>query len=271
MNDLTNLPTSRETNPVVGVLGVGRLGRAFVRGFQEIGVSVQPRGRDAIASFHTWLAACDLVSICVRDDQIGSVVDDLARHNLAGKTILMHAGTIPLTCLDRLAEKGANIGKFHPLMSFSEGHEGGIPQGTPFAFEGPIRAVIEPWVSAWKAQLHRVEGAQWQAYHLAAVLSANFLPLFVRAGGEILQELTDGDLQAALNWLAPLVQKSVANGLAAGNPNPFSGPAVRGDDQVLVKQTQYLMEHKPEFATLYRAASAGIQKMALTINKNKKT
>lgn len=255
----------------VGVLGVGRFGSALVNGLRAIGVVVQPRERQAHQPLHTWVALCDVICLCVRDDQLEHVVAELSRCDLNSKTVLMHAGTIALETMEPLASAGAVVGKFHPLMSFSEKNERGIPAGTPFAYEGDILPVISPWVDQWQAQHHHVVGEQWQVYHLAAVLSANFLPLFIRFGGNLLTELTGGDLHKALAWLAPLVQASVAKGLDGAITHPFSGPAVRGDGKVLARQAAALEKSDTDWRELYRLASKLIQKQTTLSDSSKKT
>lgn len=270
-------PTSK-TDPeamlceIVGVLGMGRLGTAFANGLRAIGCEVHARYRDAAQQdLGSWLKPLDLICLSVRDDQIAGLVQTLARFNLMGKMVLIHAGTIPLETLNPLLQQGSRIGKFHPLMSFSDKKSGGIPEGTPFAIEGEgVEAVVRPWVEAWHGQLFHVRGAQWRTYHLAAVVAANFLPLFIRKGGELLEELTGGDQSEALAWLAPLIRHSVEKALNPNEDLPFSGPAIRGDGQVLAAQEAILAGTSQSWADLYRLASQQIAKLGDEANNGLK-
>jgi len=121
----------------------------------------------------------------VRDDQLNTLIDDLATLDLTGKTVVHHAGTVALEVLQPLAERGARIGKFHPLQSFSEA-TALLPRGIPFAIEGDIDELVLPWIAAWDGQAHHLSGDAWATYHLAAVIAANFLPLFIREGADLL-------------------------------------------------------------------------------------
>jgi len=241
----------------VGILGMGRLGSALAQGLETIGCRVSPRSRGKRQQvLEEWLKPLEVICLSVRDDQIGRVVEGLADRSLAGKMVLIHAGAVPLQKLLPLRDAGASIGKFHPLMTFSDKTEGGIPKGTPFAFEGDgVADVVAPWVKAWQGQLFEVRGDQWHIYHLSAVLAANFLPLFIRTGAGLLEELTDGDRADALAWLAPLVRHSVEKALDPKENLPFSGPAIRGDREVLAVQEAILAKRNKPWADLYRLAS----------------
>ncbi len=243
---------------IIGVLGPGRFGKALARGLGFLGYQVVVKGREGgTQSLAGWVSGCQVLCLAVRDDQLIPLVPTLADTAIRGKTVLIHSGTTPLSILNPLAERGAVTGKFHPLQAFTHSTNGTIPQGTPFAAEGPITSIVEPWVKAWSGSLHHLEGDQWAVYHLAAVLAANFLPLFIRAGATLLEPL-EQNRQDALDWLRPLVQTTVEAALDGNNPLPFSGPAIRGDLGTIEAQAQLLEQLHPELSSLYRQATGTI-------------
>jgi len=243
----------------MGVIGPGRFGSSLAMSLENLGFHVITRAKNHALDLESWVMPCQVLCLCVRDHQIEDLVTQLAAVPIQNKTILMHSGVTPLSSLKVLAQKGAVIGKFHPLQAFTQVGSQPIPQGTPFAMEGPIQALVAPWVKAWGGVLHELKGDQWQVYHLAAVLAANFLPLFIRQGASLLEGMTS-DQQSALDWLAPLVRHSVEGALNASVSQPFSGPAIRRDQATIAKHLSWLQHHKPGLTAIYQSATERILK-----------
>ncbi len=240
----------------IGVVGRGRFGSHLAHGLRLLGHDVAVRTRESGAPLAAWVADREVICLACRDDQLAKLVAELDTCPLTAKTVLLHSGTTPLALMEPLQRRGAVIGKFHPLMAFTNVADAPIPPDTPFACEGPIEHLVRPWTEAWSAQLYCLRAEDWRTYHLAAVLAANFLPLFIREGARLLSPLTPNQSASeALAWLAPLVRASVAAALDGANALPYSGPAVRGDTAVLAAQTNQLVAEDPAWAALYRQAS----------------
>lgn len=242
-----------------GVLGLGRLGSSLVASFQEHGASVLTKGR--AGDFDTWLQPVDVLCLCLRDDALAPFISAHRTANFTGKTVLFHSGVTPLQLLAPLAEQGARIGKWHPLQAFTNSEAKLVPAGTHWAYEGDVAALVAPWTRAWHGTLHHLQGDEWRVYHLAAVLSANYLPLFIRMGAHILEPLSENP-QQALDWLKPLIEQSVAAGLDGGNALPFSGPAIRGDQATLAQHSAWLGKNQPSYQALFEQVSQAVQDFA---------
>jgi predicted short-subunit dehydrogenase-like oxidoreductase (DUF2520 family) len=247
-----NSKAAPDLNRTYGVLGLGRLGSSLAFSFKHHGAKVLTKYRQG--DFATWLQQVDVVCLCIRDDELPEFVATHRHLNFANKVVLCHSGVTPLTVLQPFAEQGAVIGKWHPLQSFTNNEPAIVPPHTHWAFEGEIEDLIAPWTIAWDGVLHHLSGKDWQVYHLAAVLAANYLPLLIRMGSSVLEPLAR-DRQDALDWLKPLIEQSVAAGLDGQNDLPFSGPAIRGDTETLNKHSAWLAEHQPEFQALFMQAS----------------
>lgn len=241
----------------VGIIGLGRFGSHLNHSLRAIGYETYVyQQTDAIES----ISSCDHLCIAVRDDQIQGMVQELSKISLSGKTVLIHSGVAPLTYLAPLQEKGACIGKFHPLQAFTHKADEPVPKGTPFAVEGHTE-IAQDWAKAWECPVYHLSGDDWQRYHLAAVMAANFLPLFVRAGAEILEPLAK-DQGDALQWLAPLVQTTIQHALDPDRKLPFSGPAIRGDQKTIETHLAQLKEDAPHLLDIYKVPTDAILKLS---------
>lgn len=243
-------------HPIIGVIGIGRFGSHLVHSLKQLNYPVTVYLRQTTQSLETWAETCDCLCLAVRDDQITDCVTALAAAKLEGRSVLIHSGATPLTHLTPLSERGALIGKFHPLQAFTKASEAPIPKGTPFAVEGET-TLAEDWAAAWQCPIYRLSGDDWKRYHLAAVMAANFLPLFVRAGAELLQDLAK-DQDDALQWLAPLVETTIRGALDPKRDLPYSGPAIRGDQQTIANHLDILKQSTPHLLDLYEVATERI-------------
>jgi len=246
----------------IAVIGLGRLGRALQCSLRRAGhrtLSVE-RSRDQLDQCR--LDDLDVLCLAVRDDQIDSLVSELAQYDLEHKVALIFSGIKNLSCLDPLHRRGARIGRLHPLMAFSRAESKPFPGGTHFALAGHDEALgmSMRWVRQWQGVSHRIEEDDVVRYHLAAVLASNFLPLMIRMGAELLHPLAEGRAQT-LDWLRPLVERSVEMGLDRHDRLPFSGPAVREDAGTLSLHREWLQHNRPEWLELYDQASRLIAEM----------
>ncbi|CAM2065784.1 DUF2520 domain-containing protein [Sulfidibacter corallicola] len=239
----------------VGVWGIGRLGSSLVASLRALDLDVRERRRDGDRPLSRWVEDLSVVCLAVQDGALTEVVEALREVDVSGRTVLVLSGATALDVLAPLRKCGATVGKLHPLQTFTRVAYERIPPGTHFAIEGPIRELVAPWVEAWDGVLHELSGDDWKVYHLAAVVAANFLPLFIRAGAGFLRPLARDD-QDALNWLEPLVSHSVAAALDGAKDLPYSGPAIRGDRQTLDAHERLLEGLRPEWLPIYRLASA---------------
>jgi predicted short-subunit dehydrogenase-like oxidoreductase (DUF2520 family) len=137
----------------------------------------------------------------------------------------------------------------------------GFPPNTPFALGGDRDLCQEliPWLRQWGGEIMILRDEDWRDYHLAAVMAANFLPLFIRLGVNRLTHLTGSSAQA-VQWLRPLIGHTVSQALTPEIEFPFSGPVARNDEELMARQCERLAEKDPLEAELYRVCAHLIRK-----------
>lgn len=168
---------------------------------------------------------CDLVLIAVNDRAVKEVSDALPR----SRAIVAHtSGSVPLTTL------GANhqrCGVFYPLQTFSRTAEVDIAR-VPFFIEGSDADVTSTLISLAKdlsENVHEADSAVRARLHIAGVLTSNFPIYLLEMAREIL-----GDIP--LDVVEPLAYASLRKAFDRGPMEALTGPARRGDVEVIRRQ-----------------------------------
>jgi predicted short-subunit dehydrogenase-like oxidoreductase (DUF2520 family) len=257
----------------IAVVGPGRVGAALGRRWVESGLDLigflgrEPaRAARAVAFARAGrvlrdvgeLGAATVVLLAVPDDALAAVAAEAAAARAPRRASLwFHAsGFHPASILAPLSAAGARIGAMHPVCPFPSDELGyrGMP-GQPAVIEGP-RASRRPLaVLARRALLVplAIEAADRPLYHAACALAANGATAlfdaaavtFARSAPELAArggELTRALMQAALEAIA-----------GAGPERALSGPAARGDVEVVAAHLAALRRAAPELLPLYAA------------------
>jgi predicted short-subunit dehydrogenase-like oxidoreductase (DUF2520 family) len=253
----------------VGIVGVGRLGSTLLATFRTHNIRplyTDPRPHPELGrgiDLKELVSRSSLIFLTVQDDLILTTMSQIAEDESTvheEKIFVICSGSFDLRNLDLSKREQWRKVKLHPLQSFTARNLTVFPEGTPFAVEAPetLEELFSNLVKSWKGIPHFLRGESWFIYHLAAVVAANFLPLLIRDGIDILSELTV-DHSASTEWLRPLVEFSVQQALNADLAKPFSGPAARGDKKVMDRHLQWLSTHKPDLKNLYETLSHRIR------------
>ena len=174
-----------------------------------------------------------------------------------GKTLVLHtAGALPLKLLETYAE---NCGVLYPLQTISA-RETVDSSKVPFLIEAntpenlaKVRALGE----TLSPKVTECSSAAREKLHLAAVFANNFANLCFRMAWEIAgKEGIDPEI------LLPLIEESCAKLHTLTPAQAQTGPAVRGDENIMKKHLA-LLEEMPEAAAFYKAASAEIYRRTL--------
>lgn len=235
----------------LGILGGGRAAWAFGSTWRRIGwpidgVWLRDESRSALpellgAPRKTVTALdADLLLIAVSD----RAIDEVASLVPAGtRSIVFHAsGSLP-------AVRGGF--SLHPLRALP-------PAGSPsdlkdalLVFEGQHRHVAEEMATAAGARFVEISPEAKARYHAGAVFGANYVAAMLDIGEELI------GVAGAREDLAALAHSAVDNWAAHRDARRFTGPAARGDLEVIDRHLAALAGC-PELAEIYRLLAARI-------------
>jgi predicted short-subunit dehydrogenase-like oxidoreductase (DUF2520 family) len=258
----------------IAIVGAGRVGIS-------LGVLLQRAGRKILAAAARtepsreratdWLGCpvfddpvlaakeAGTVLVAVPDDALEDVALRLADADAArpGAFVVHTAGSIGVTPLGSLSEKGARTLAVHPLQAIPD-IETGIARIPGSWFGVTCDEDLRPWAEALVEDLGGrpllVYEADRPAYHLAATMASNFLVTLAR-----LVEKTADDVKPYL----PLMEGTLANIRDLGVEAALTGPIARGDAGTIARHLETLREKKPEVEGFYRAISVATLLSAL--------
>ena len=260
--------------PIVNIIGAGRVGRTFLRllGSQVHDIAggtrksaetaVQETGHGRATDLETMRRA-DIWLLTVPDTQIASAAQTLAETNVQ-PTIAIHcSGFHTADIMAPLRERGWHLASAHPNLSFADPKTaaGRFP-GTPCGLEGDNQAVeaIETLLTDLGANPFRIASEKKALYHAAAVFSNNFATVLQAVAREAWAEAQVPDnIAAKLN--ASLLTATAENVLAHGPADALTGPAARGDRDVVDRQAEAVAEWNADAGRVYRDLSAMAERL----------
>ncbi|MDN4164612.1 DUF2520 domain-containing protein [Cytophagales bacterium LB-30] len=188
--------------------------------------------------------------IAVSDAAIEEVAGDLV---IPEDAIVVHtSGSMPLSKLGYVPTE--HIGVFYPLQTFTKKHKVDFSQ-VPFCIETEnifTKKALFQLASSLSKKVLEVNYADRMKLHLAAVFACNFSNHMMAISEKILSE------QGLDNTLLhPLIVETINKSLEIGASNAQTGPAKRGDLEVLDRHMDLLVQH-PDWAQLYQIISQNI-------------
>jgi predicted short-subunit dehydrogenase-like oxidoreductase (DUF2520 family) len=263
------------------VIGAGRVGRAVAVSLHRLGVPVTlgvrgGGGRDGQVEEATGLPCvapveaargARLVVLCVQDDQLPTLVTDLAAHRVfgPGQAVVHTAGVDGPGLLTPAAAAGALVAACHPVQTFTDDLDATLARlpGSIWGVTGDPggAAAGRALVTALGGLAMDVPEEGRARYHAALVLAANGAAALSAVAADLLRA---GGVIDPGRVLAGLVHASVDSALATGQAG-LSGPWVRGDGRTVAMHLEALA-HRPKVVGVYRslarlvgdrAASAG--------------
>ena len=266
----------------VNIIGAGKVGATFIQlisAHSKFALGdVYSRRPDAVvdllkghstgraATTITDMQPADLWLITVPDDQISAVADTLSNAGHPPSVALHCSGFLSSQAMASLASHDWQVGSCHPVRSFADPATAAADfAGTYCGIEGDFAAtqLAHSFISDLGGNPFPVTTDSKAIYHAAAVFSNNFTVVlqaiaqeaWAEAGvpAEIAKSLGDGLLNnAAVN-------------VAKTNPQmALTGPAARGDTNVLQQQQAALSNWNGDIANLY----AEMSKMAGRLKTN---
>lgn len=202
---------------------------------REHAVRLQERlyGAEVAGSLDFSESPAELVLICVRDEAIEEVARELALPE--GAVVAHTSGSQPLDLLRYTAAE--DLGVFYPLQTFSKARKADFA-GVPFLLEAATpRAdeLLHRMASALSRQVYQADSATRATLHLAAVMACNFSNHLMTIAGDLLRQQ---DITPDL--LYPLMAETINKAMELGAAEAQTGPARRGDHEVIARHLQML-------------------------------
>lgn len=192
----------------------------------------------------------DIFFIAVSDEAIGDIAKEIVLPENA--TLVHTSGSQPLSLLEFSA--APHTGVFYPLQTFTKTRPIDF-RNVPVFIEASDADAEKKLVSIAKAlttKHKKISSEERKALHVAAVFASNFPNHMLRIAKTIME-------QRGLNfeWLKPVILETINKALAVGPEYSQTGPAVRGDLEILDEHMKYLKSDKT-LAKIYEIISQDI-------------
>lgn len=183
----------------------------------------------------------ELFIIAISDTAIEGVALELL---IPENALVVHtAGSIPMEVL----QKFPHYGVLYPLQTLTK--EKGLDfSEVPFGIEASddkSYQKLDVLAHTLSKNVQAITSAQRKVLHIAAVIACNFTNHLFSISEAILKK---ENLEFAL--LTPLIKETVEKALTIGPQKAQTGPALRGDEKVILQHLEYLKE-QPELQELY--------------------
>jgi predicted short-subunit dehydrogenase-like oxidoreductase (DUF2520 family) len=188
--------------------------------------------------------------ISVNDDAIQEIAQDII---LPDNAIVVHtSGSQPMSVLGYTGTE--NIGVFYPLQTFTRNHKVEW-KDIPLFVESDnpeTERILLTMGKAISKKVYKASSQHRKALHVSAVFASNFTNHMITVAQQILE-----DKGLDLELLKPLIVETINKSLAIGPEKSQTGPAKRGDLEILDKHLEFL-KHDEKVAELYRIISQHI-------------
>lgn len=193
----------------------------------------------------------DMVIMAVKDEAIPLVA---AQIHCPGKVVAHTSGTVPMEALGDCSDR---LGVFYPLQTLHRDVDIDMRK-VPFCIEGNSRwneGMLLELARSISENVQLVDSEQRKIVHLAAVFACNFSNHCYALADDILAKA-----DIPLDILRPLIQQTASN-INHGRPAAMqTGPAKRGDTQVMEEHMELLRTISPELVAIYDTMSKSIVK-----------
>lgn len=195
----------------------------------------------------------DVIFIAVSDEAIEEVARELV---IPDSCIVVHtSGTVSLSKLGYLPSE--ETGVFYPLQTFSKKKKMDL-SNVPIFLESahtPTLKILSNLADSLSNNVRVTNSKERAQLHLAAVFACNLTNHLLHISNALLEESG-----MKYEWLTPLVVETFEKSLTLGPLQAQTGPAVRGDLEVLDKHMSLLAE-KPDIQYIYQIITEHIMKI----------
>ena len=239
----------------LGIVGGGRAAWAFGSAWKRIGWPLTGVWlRDQSHSHITELLETPRLDL-----------DDLSRDSelllvgVSDRAIPEVAAAIPETEALIFHASGAMLSvrggfSLHPLKALAPVGEPSDLDGTLLVFQGEHRRTAKLIAAAVGARFAEVSADQKALYHAGAVFGSNYVAAMLDISERLLGR---AGIEDARDTLVALAHSAIENWRRHTDEKRFTGPAARGDDEVMQRHIEALRDD-PQFKKLYELLAAEI-------------
>jgi len=272
----------------VGVIGAGAVGSAIARALAARGARVTAitsrtaahaeslaeaiPNAVAVASADAVAANSETILVAVPDDAITVVA--AATSWRSGSLVIHLSGAQGAEALAAASAHGARVAALHPLMTFPRTAQAPEVEamlrrlaGCSWAFEADDEPSVDQCaaiVEALDGRAIRLTAADRAPYHMAAVLTSNYIVTLLAAAVRLWGTF-GARPETALEALLPLTHAAVEQLETVGLPDALTGPIARGDLGTVRTHLDWLTAHTASAPDLLRLRDAYIALARLTI------
>lgn len=188
--------------------------------------------------------------VAVSDDAIEDVAKAIT---LPPNAILVHtSGSQPLSLL--VGSSTPNIGVFYPLQTFTKGKKIDFAEVPVFveSENSETEKILLSMAKAISKKVVKITSEDRKALHVAAVFASNFTNHMLTLSKEIMEAY-----KLKFDLLKPLIAETLNKSLEIGPQNSQTGPAKRGDLEVLDKHVEFL-QSDAQLTEIYKIVSQNI-------------
>jgi predicted short-subunit dehydrogenase-like oxidoreductase (DUF2520 family) len=192
--------------------------------------------------------SADLYLFCLKDD----ILLDVLKQTLFNDQILVHtAGSLPLNIFK---DFGFHFGVIYPVQTFIKERNLDLTD-VPFCIEASTsyaEKILVNLASGLSGKVQIVDSEKRKVIHLAAVFACNFTNHMYFLADQLMRE-------NGLNFdlLKPLIRETAAKILEVDPETAQTGPAKRGDNQIL-EDHLHLLKDLPGMQKIYTFVSDSI-------------
>lgn len=272
------------------LVGAGRVGLNLLRQFHHRGIPVSivvepdTTRHDLVRVIEAHAAVHDDIPVSIPDDisfailavpdaSIAETARRLAAlHPLPSRMMVFHcSGTVDSSALASLSEIGCVTGGIHPMQSF---HSDFLEESALSGIGCGIEGGDEFWEKArafaealdWRPL--RIDARRKAQYHAANVFAGNFPIVLASVAERLLSEAAvaedgaAGDGKAELSYLLPMMRTVLARLENVGPSEALTGPAARGEHEIIARHIEALEETDPDIRILYETLTREAAKLA---------
>lgn len=195
----------------------------------------------------------DFYLLAVSDNALAELAKTL---RLPGKTVAHVAGSVPVSALQAVSE---HSGVMYFFQTFSKDAPAPDLRQTPVCLEAsdPATArLLENLARSVSDKVCFLSSEQRQTLHIGGVFVNNYVNLMYTAAYDLF-----GEKGVDFSLLYPLMEQTLCKAMRMPPAQAQTGPAARGDEQVLRNHLKYLSESRQgkKYLEVYRLLCQAIQ------------